>query len=87
MPKVYYIFVPKIVLKSMSKIPLRFRERIQKTIDSLAYSPYLGEKMGGVLGDRRKVRVWPYRIIYRIKEGIAFIIIVEVEHRGNVSYD
>lgn len=87
MPEKYYIDIPKSVLKRMGKIPLPWSFRINRTIDSLQLNPYLGEKMGGDMAPRRKLKVWPYRIMYVIDEKIKSIRIVEVEHRGHTSYD
>jgi mRNA-degrading endonuclease RelE of RelBE toxin-antitoxin system len=87
MPVKYYIFIPKSILKSMAKIPLPWAFRINKILDALLCDPYLGEKMDGKLENRRKIRVWPYRIMYTIDEKIKFIKIVEIEHRGHTSYD
>lgn len=63
-----------------------WRERIFNTVDLLQYEPFLGEKMAGKLKDKRKIRVWPYRIIYKIDKPAKTIVIVEVGHRGSVSY-
>lgn len=82
----YYVYLPKSVLKSMAKIPLPWRNRIKEAIDALQADPYYGEKMLGQYGDKRKIRVWPYRIIYSIEENNKLIKIFEVEHRGHVSY-
>ena len=71
----------------MGKIPLPWSFRINQAIDSLEYNPYLGEKMGGDMAPRRKIKVWPYRIMYVIDEKIKLITVVEVEHRGHTSYD
>ena len=87
MPHKYYVYTPDVIVKSLAKIPLPWSARIKKVINSLAYQPFLGEKMKGDMAPRRKIKVWPYRIIYRIREEIKFIVIVEVEHRGNTSYD
>jgi mRNA interferase RelE/StbE len=83
----YRIYVPKSVLKSMAKIPLPWSFRINRAIDNLKFDPYLGEKMGGDMAPRRKIKIWPYRIMYIIDEKIKLISIVEVEHRGHTSYD
>lgn len=83
----YYVYLPKSVLKSMAKIPLPWRGRIQETIDMLQMDPYYGKKMLGQYANKRKIRVWPYRIIYSIEEENRIVKIFEVEHRGHVSYD
>lgn len=83
----YYIHIPKLALKSMAKIPLPWRDRIKRVIDELPADPYLGEKMSGELCDCRKIRVWPYRIVYRLDKKAKIIIVLEVNHRGNMSYD
>ncbi|MDO8676671.1 MAG: type II toxin-antitoxin system RelE/ParE family toxin [Candidatus Azambacteria bacterium] len=83
----YNIQIPKLARKVMSKIPLPWSERIIKTIGQLSADPYLGEKMSGKLSDCRKIRVWPYRVIYKIDKRAKTILIVEVNNRGNMSYD
>jgi len=83
----YSVYIPKSVRKSFLKIPSPWVDRIKKVIDILEINPYLGEKMHGELSDRRKIRIWPYRIIYRINEKKSIIEIFEIKHRGNVSYD
>lgn len=83
----YFINVLKSANKSLAKIPLSKSLRIKQTIDRLVLEPYLGDKMQGKYGNQRKIRVWPYRIIYMILEKERVIKIMEVERRGSVSYD
>lgn len=83
----YYIDVPGSAKKSLAKIPLPWLVRIQQVIDRLELEPYLGEKMAGEMKDKRKIRVWPYRIIYEVEENTKIIKVMEIEHRGHVSYD
>ena len=82
----YQIFIPPSVKKSLSKIPLPWKERIARAIDALKTEPFYGGKMKGKLANYRKIRVWPYRVIYQISKERRIIKIVEIEHRGNVSY-
>jgi len=82
----YRIDVPKSAKKSLAKIPLPWCLRIKQAIDRLEYEPYLGDKMQGKYSDRRKIRVWPYRIIYLVREDSKIIRIMEIKHRGSVSY-
>jgi len=86
MPGKFIIYIPNSVTKSLSRIPLPWKERIAKAIDLLEENPYMGEKMTGQLANCRKIRIWPYRIVYQINKKEGFIKILEIEHRGNVSY-
>jgi len=83
----YHIDVPKSAKKSLVRIPLPWSFRIKQVIDRLEHEPYLGDKMQGKYSDRRKIRVWPYRIIYLVSEDAKIIRIMEIKNRGNVSYD
>lgn len=87
MPSTYRIYIPKSILKSMAKIPLPWSFRISRAIDSLEFNPYLGDKMSGDMAPKRKIKIWPYRIMYVVDEKIKLISIKEVEHRGHTSYD
>lgn len=81
---VYKIIIPKKVVKQIEKIPLIYRKKIRKTIACLLQNPFLGKKLEGELKDRRSIRLWPYRIIYKIYQKEVVILILAVSHRQGV---
>ncbi len=83
----YYVYVPKKPQKSLNKIPQPWHKRIFIALKLLKTNPFLGVQMHADLADRRKIVIWPYRIIYHIKEREGVIEILEINHRGNTSYD
>ncbi|GEM_PF-2408923 len=83
----YSIYIPDSVKKSLAKISLPWSLHLKQTIDRLEYEPFLGEKMKGEMKKNRKIKVWPHRIIYQIDQQRKLIKILEVERRGNISYD
>jgi mRNA interferase RelE/StbE len=80
------IDTPKSIVKSLKKIQLPWRERILDAMSELAQNPYLSEKMSGKLRGKRKIRVWPYRIIYKVDIRRRRIIVTDVGHRGSIGY-
>jgi len=86
MAEKYFIYIPKPTAKQIKQIPVLWRDRIANAIEILQYNPFLGEKMTGKLKNQRKIRIWPYRILYTAERKKRIIIIVEVGHRGGVSY-
>ena len=80
----FKLIAAKDVQKSLSKIPLPWRLRIIKAIDDLAYNPYRGEKLWREFVGKRKIRVWPYRIIYSIDKKNKTVYILDVGHRQGV---
>lgn len=80
----YQLYIPKSVAKAIQRIPNPWQNRIVKALDAIAVNPFYGEKMMGKLADKRKIRVWPYRIIYRIDEKSKIVIVVEVGHRQGI---
>jgi addiction module RelE/StbE family toxin len=83
----YKVFVSNSARKSIAKIPLPWQVRVLEKLTDLEVDPYAGDKMEGKMKGNRKLRVWPYRIIYRIDEKLKWVKIMEVGHRGNISYD
>lgn len=77
----YRIIIPKKVQKQLQKIPLIHRKKIRKAIAFLAFEPNLGKKLTGELKNKRSIRIWPYRIIYRIYKKEVIILILSVSHR------
>ncbi len=86
MERKHFIYIPNSVKKDVKKIPHLWQKRILDILTNLETNPLLGEKMQGRLSDKRKIKIWPYRIIYKIDRRKKIIIVVEIKHRGNVSY-
>jgi len=84
MPQVFEIVASKNVYKSLYKIPLPWRERISKAIDNLALNPFRGEKLWREYVGKRKLRIWPYRIIYSIDEKRKVVFLLDVGHRQGI---
>ena len=87
MAAIYHVLVSKSINKSIDRIPLPWRQRIQLAIDGLEINPYAGIKMNGQLKDKRKLKVWPYRVLYKVYPNQKIVEIYEVEHRGSMSND
>ncbi len=86
MAQTYSVYISKSIRKSLLRIPSPWLERIEQAIDVLYNDPYIGEKMNGKLVACRKIRVWPYRVIYRLDKNRRVVEIMEVNHRGSMSY-
>ncbi len=82
----YYVYIPGSVKKSIKKIPLPWQNRIIKALVLLKSEPRLGEPMRGDYHGCYKIKVWPYRIVYKPHHQRLVVKVVEVDHRGNISY-
>ncbi|MFA6486537.1 MAG: type II toxin-antitoxin system RelE/ParE family toxin [Candidatus Magasanikbacteria bacterium] len=82
----YCVYISKSIRKSLLRIPSPWIERIGQALDVLSSDPHIGEKMAGKLSDCRKIRVWPYRIIYRLDKSRRVVEVLEIGHRGSMSY-
>lgn len=86
MAKGYFVYISKSIRKSLLRIPSPWLERIEQTIDVLCEDPHIGEKIVGKLIGCRKIRIWPYRIIYKLHKEKRIVEILEIGHRGSMSY-
>jgi mRNA interferase RelE/StbE len=80
----YRIVVVRSAQKALKRIPRKMQQKICEEIDRLAINPFMGKKLEGNLGGRYTVRVWPYRIIYRIEKKIVTVYILKIGHRQGV---
>ena len=82
----FYVHVPRIAEKNLKRIPIPWQDRIRSVLDTLEFDPFYGIKMTGPCSGYYKVRVWPYRIIYRVKKEKQVVEILEIDHRGHMHY-
>ena len=84
MPVKFKISVANSVKKALKKVPLPWQERISKAIDALEEDPLIGEKMWGDLLGKRKLKIWPYRIVYMVDKGEKIVRIIKIGHRQGI---
>jgi len=60
------------------------RKKIGEEIDKLSFNPFIGKKLEGDLQGRYAIRVWPYRILYRIERKIVTVFILDIGHRQGI---
>lgn len=80
----YQVIVPKKVQKEISKVDKRFYSKIITALAVLSSDPYLGKKLEGDHEGEWSFRVWPYRIIYRIKNKELVVLVIKIGHRQGV---
>ncbi|OIO46082.1 hypothetical protein COU05_00515 [bacterium (Candidatus Gribaldobacteria) CG10_big_fil_rev_8_21_14_0_10_37_21] len=71
---------------SFKRILQEWQHRVEEAISSLAQSPFYGKKMWGKFQAKRHLRVWPYRIIYEVKEKENLIYILNIAQRRSIGY-
>lgn len=81
---IYQVVVPKRAQKELKRIPDRFRKRVIVALAALAYDPFCGKKLVGKYVGNWSLRVWPYRIIYKIKKRELIVLVVKIGHRQTV---
>ena len=77
----YLVVIPRQVQKDLDRIERKYHARIKTVLESLSEDPYIGKKLDGKFADVRSCRVWPYRILYRIKEKELVVLIIRIWHR------
>lgn len=70
--------------KALKKIDPQDKPRILTALVKLRQSPFLGKKLSGEYKDCYSLRVWPYRIIYKIYKKRLLVLVVNIGHRGSV---
>ena len=80
------IFISDKVIKSLSKIPEKDKNKIYFAIDNLKKDPIMGLNIRSLKGDLGgyRLRVGDYRIIYNLDFNIIQIIILKIAHRKEI---
>jgi mRNA interferase RelE/StbE len=70
--------------KDLDKISVKDKTRILKSLVSLGKDPFAGKKLKGDCSGYYSLRVWPYRIIYCVRNHECLIIIIRISQRKDV---
>jgi len=79
----YQIRLKPSAKREFDKIPKQDKERIYIQLINLAKNPYIGKKLEGKLSEYYSIRLWPYRIIYKIFKKELLVIVIKIGHRKN----
>jgi len=80
----YQIILSGKAKKSLKKIDPQDKPRILTALVRLRQNPFLGKKLSGEYKDCYSLRVWPYRIVYKIHKKRLLVLVVNIGHRGSV---
>jgi len=80
----YQIIIAKSAQKEIEKLNNVFQIKIQLALAQLAINPFIGKKLEGEYKDSWSYRVWPYRILYKIRKRELEVWIVKVGHRQGI---
>ncbi len=58
--------------------------KIVYALREIQKEPFWGKKLTGKKKGQYSVRVWPYRIIYRIEKSQLVVIVIDIDHRQGV---
>ncbi|MEX1112424.1 MAG: type II toxin-antitoxin system RelE/ParE family toxin [Candidatus Andersenbacteria bacterium] len=56
-------------------------QRLQAALESLQQDPQRGKHLGGRLKQHRSIRVWPYRILYKLEKKRLIVYVIRISHR------
>lgn len=80
----YNVLLHNDARKAFDKLPLRWKKRVAQSIQCLAEDPFIGKKLQGELAHLYSLRVWPYRILYKIIKREVTIFILDIGHRKDI---
>lgn len=75
------IILAKDAKKHFKHLPESERSKVRKKLLTLIHNPTIGKKLSGELEGLRSLRVWPYRIIYKINTAERRIEVSDIIHR------
>jgi mRNA interferase RelE/StbE len=79
----YQVLLTKEAEKDLAKLPEQKRTQVFRALDGLATDPFLGKALKGELKGVYSLRVWPFRILYRIEKKKLIILVLSIPHRKN----
>ena len=88
-PQRYRIrYASRRTLWELERLPAEYRERVNAAINALTDDPRPPGSLAveGVARGTRRIRVGPYRVIYRVDDDNRIISVGYIEHRSDTTY-
>lgn len=70
--------------KELNNLPQTDYYRVMAVLASLTVNPFSGKKLAGEYKGYYAIRVWPYRIIYRIYKKDLTILVIRIGQRQGI---
>jgi len=85
----YQIDISRHVRRQLEALPGNIRQRIKREIAQLAFNPRPEHaiELRGSLAGRFKIRLDPYRLVYRIEDAVAVVEVLKVGKKHHEFYD
>lgn len=80
----FRIIVKPSARKNLRKIPAEYKKRIYRMLTEIGRNPFAAKKLHGEYQEHYGVRVWPYRIIYKVYLSEALVDIIHISHRQGI---
>ena len=81
---VYEVRIEPSAEKGLNKIDKKYKSKILLNLNQLSINPYIGKKLTGQYEGLFSLRVWPYRIIYKIYKKYLLVVVIKIAHRQGV---
>ena len=80
----YQVIIAKCAEKQIESLSNVFQTKIRYALIQLATDPYSGKKLEGEYKGLWSYRVWPYRILYKIRKHELAVWVIKVGHRQGI---
>jgi mRNA interferase RelE/StbE len=77
----YRVLITKEAEKDLAKLTQHKQTLVLRALEGLAESPFLGKALKGELSGVYTLRVWPFRILYRIEKRQLVVLVLSIPHR------
>ena len=67
--------------KEFDKLSPEVRRKVRSVVEDLKASPFIGKKPKAEYAGNWTVRVWPYRVMYKIFQDSRVVYVVRIRHR------
>lgn len=78
------VILSPIAVKQLKRLPMRERKKVDRKLQLLAVSPFVGKALERDLKGSYSLKAWPYRIIYDVVRSRNTVSVLVIGHRQGV---